>query len=164
MYKSINEQKVNEQKVNDFKTENIPEEYFQYFDTAFGSYDICIVVDNSSSTLNKLNPEELSKYTIYDEIKSIADFMFKYGNILDDNGIDIIFLNGDKKIHNVNTQDKFDNLFSSFEPNGTTPLADTLKIVTDKFDKEERGKYVIVLTDGVDNSGIDNYKNQSSMR
>jgi hypothetical protein len=94
------------------------------------------------------------KFSRFDELRMIADQMIGLASVLDDDGIDLYFLNrGVAK--NVKSPDQVAQLFNA-PPSGSTPLVRTFnQVIADKMATlGEKNLLVIIITDGVPDEGI----------
>ena len=113
-------------------------------------YEIVIIADDSGSMRAPLpNNDPFSPpKTRWDELKSTLGILVDIATCLDDNGVDIYFLNREP-LRGVSDMDTI-NVAFAVEPNGYTPLVDTMtKVVAEKLTKESKPMLMIIATDGV---------------
>jgi hypothetical protein len=108
------------------------------------NFDLIIICDNSYS----MDGERWNK------LKEHIKLIVRFGVAIDDDGIDIIFLNPQKiwpdghlqkEFNNITTSDGVDTLFHE-KPAGYTPLSETLNFVMNK--PSDKKKMIFILTDG----------------
>lgn len=106
------------------------------------NYEIVIICDDSSSMLT---PTENG--TRWTELKAAVEIIVQFGGILDEDGVDIWFLNrSETPYKNIRSIDQVRNLFDD-KPCGRTPLTATLKAVMDS--PTTKPKIIFIATDGV---------------
>lgn len=151
-----------------FREKNISEKYFSLFWKLRRSVECTIVVDNSGSTDEPLDPNQTSSPSIYKEMEKLFNAIFGMMEKLDKNGVNLKFLNKCPKVilvENTAQQkgtDVASNLFKQHDSNGNgkTPLTVTLKSVVNEiinsndYDGSKKQELVI-LTDGKDDAGMD---------
>lgn len=122
-------------------------------------FDVVIICDDSSSMNTVVTTPNTKNFmnlpTRWDEMKTIIKIIMEATMLLDDDGIDIYFLNRECQ-KNVTNLSVIDNLFN-IKPNGYTPIVETFKkVLEDKHNVLSEKKLLIILaTDGepTDRSG-----------
>jgi len=116
-------------------------------------YDIVFICDDSGSMKTKVTTPNTKKFddvmtTRWDEMKNIVSTVTKLSMILDDDGIDVYFLNREP-LMGVTSQEQLDIIFA-VPPSGYTPILKTLKqVIKDKSRALAEKKLLIILaTDG----------------
>jgi hypothetical protein len=116
-------------------------------------YDIVFICDDSGSMKTKVTTPNTKKFddvmtTRWDEMKNIVSTVTKLSMILDDDGIDLYFLNREP-LMGVTSQEQLDIIFT-VPPSGYTPILKTLKqVIKDKSRALAEKKLLIILaTDG----------------
>lgn len=114
---------------------------------ALQNYDIIALCDDSSSmqTLTDSRDNHGQLMSRFQELQENMKTVVKIGSRLDEDGMDIYFLNSDKKYTNVTDPTNVKNIFN-FEPAGTTPLTQRLKEIMRI--KTTNPKLIIICTDG----------------
>lgn len=105
-------------------------------------FDIVLVLDDSTSMDNRLKS---SSHTRWDQLKSMVRIAVEIGTCLDDDGVDLIFLNR-AGMDKVNSWDKVQRLFEK-SPNGSTPLTQACSKAFAKL-RREKPLLVLIATDG----------------
>jgi hypothetical protein len=112
--------------------------------SAVRNFDIIVICDNSMSMQGSR----------WNKLKEHIKLIVRFAVAIDDDGIDIIFLNpqktfpdtpAKKEFNNITTSDGVEMLFHE-KPDGFTPLSDTLTYVMNK--PSEKKKIIFILTDG----------------
>lgn len=115
-------------------------------------YDVVIIADDSSSmsapVKNPNTKDFKNLVTRWQEMKETLSVIMELSMILDNDGIDVYFLNRDP-VFNVTSQEVLDRVFS-VEPKGYTPIVPILrKVMNDKKKSIVEKKLLIILaTDG----------------
>ena len=110
---------------------------------SLAAYEIVLVLDDSGSMCTSTG-----KTTRWGELKDVARIAIEIGAALDDNGVDILFLNREGR-SNVKSWDEADKLFKA-SPSGGTPLGEALGKAFSKL--SQKPLLVLVATDGVPNN------------
>ena len=116
-------------------------------------YDIIIIADDStsmsqpSSYLSFESNKTVHK-TRWDELKETVDVVTELAMILDDDGIDVRFLNDSSYYRNIKSHDQVVSLFNR-KPQGRTPLTRVLREVMNM--RSNKPKLILVITDGEPN-------------
>jgi hypothetical protein len=128
-------------------------------------YDIVFICDDSGSMKTKVTTPNTKKFdevmtTRWDEMKNIVSVVTKLGIILDDDGVDLYFLNREP-VFGVTSQEQIDVMFA-VPPSGYTPILKTLKqVIKDKAHAlAEKKLLIIIATDGEPTD--ENGKNEDS--
>eukprot|EP01130_Rhizamoeba_saxonica_P010836 TRINITY_DN4469_c0_g1_i1.p1 TRINITY_DN4469_c0_g1~~TRINITY_DN4469_c0_g1_i1.p1 ORF type:complete len:587 (+),score=145.49 TRINITY_DN4469_c0_g1_i1:11-1771(+) len=108
-------------------------------------FDIVLVLDDSGS----MNCSAGEGKTRWDELREVSKICIEIGSALDDDGIDIIFLNR-QGMENVTSYEQAAPLFSS-RASGGTPLSGALSKAYERK-SPEKPLIVIIATDGVPNN------------
>ncbi|KAJ3248534.1 hypothetical protein HDU78_000182 [Chytriomyces hyalinus] len=135
-------------------------------------HDIVIISDNSTSmntkTANPINPRA-APTSRWEELKVTVQMVTEIAATLDDDGIDVHFLNRDP-IRNVFDVRQLDDAFES-PPSGHTPITRVLKqVLSEKRSRavSESNKKLLILiaTDGVPTTdmGFDDRLGSGTMR
>lgn len=122
-------------------------------------FDVVIICDDSSSmntVVSTPNTKDfMSLPTRWEEMRTIVKIIMEATMLLDDDGIDVYFLNRPEE-KNVCDMSKIDEMFVR-KPNGYTPIVETLqRVIADKKQSLAEKKLLIILaTDGepTDRSG-----------
>jgi hypothetical protein len=129
--------------------------------TTLSTCDIILLCDDSSSMNSEVsegsNAFATNKPTRWDELNKLAATVIKFATAINPNGIDLYFLNRDKKL-NVSDLNGLQEIFSE-KPNGNTNITKTLKeIYGDKRETitKDRQLLVVVITDGQPTDGTSN--------
>ncbi|VBB17580.1 hypothetical protein YASMINEVIRUS_43 [Yasminevirus sp. GU-2018] len=141
-------------KLQDFFVRNEISPYFQEDVCELAKYDIVLVCDDSSSMKEMseyLSPKtnEIVKKTRWHELRETVEMIVELATLLDDDGIDVWFLNRASPYKNITTPEQVMKLFKK-QPNGSTPLTATLKKVMDEPLKKPR--LILIITDGEPNN------------
>jgi len=122
-------------------------------------WDIVILCDDSGSMSSTsdafLSTDPIArKFSRFDELKMIVDQIMSIASVLDEDGIDLYFLNRGV-VKNVKNLDLVAQLFNA-PPSGSTPLVRTFnQVIADKVATlGEKNLLVIIITDGVPDEGI----------
>ena len=120
-------------------------------------WDIKIICDDSGSMASGSDAFPSSdpfapKFSRFDELKRIVEQVMSIATTMDDDGVDLYFLNRpDAK--NITSIDQIVHLFNA-PPSGTTPLVCAFnRAIADKSD--DKNLLVIIITDGLPDEGID---------
>jgi hypothetical protein len=122
------------------------------------SFDIVVIADDSSSMLqpaHDIPPEQpfLSVPSRWEELKSRVMQIVEIATCLDQDGIDIYFLNREAH-YNVGQPEDARRLFDQ-SPNGYTPLTKAYKrVLNEKLNDPEKNVLIIVATDGEPNKKV----------
>jgi hypothetical protein len=116
-------------------------------------YDIILICDDSASMCElssymSLKTNKMMSNTRWDELQETVEVIVELGILLDDDGIDIWFLNRDQPIKNVKCKETVTNLFN-IKPSGRTPLTRCLRRVINE--PSAKPKLILVVTDGEPN-------------
>jgi hypothetical protein len=137
---------------------------FQEDTNSVSGYEIIIIADDSSSMRDP--SDYLSIYngrkvygTRWTELQMVIEVIAEIGVILDDDGIDIWFLNRPEPVKNIRSAEEVKLLFHA-DPTGRTPLTSVLKKVMAQ--PTTKPKLILIATDGEPNdddgySDIDNF-------
>ncbi|CDO73817.1 hypothetical protein BN946_scf185015.g146 [Trametes cinnabarina] len=92
--------------------------------TTLRKYNTVIIVDDSGSMRGALwNEANLPVVQARDALATLADVAAKY----DADGIDLCFLNSNKRGMNLKTAEQVQRIFNSVEPRGATPIGEKLE-------------------------------------
>lgn len=131
-----------EDRLNEFFRENDIAVYIREDIWALTDYEIILICDDSGSMKQKTDIG-----TRWSELKDVAKTVIGIGSILDDDGVDIWFLNRSKTpFTNVNCVEEVEHLFEK-PPSGRTPLTRVLEEVM--ATETSKQKLIIIATDGV---------------
>lgn len=119
------------------------------------NYEICIICDDSGSmccpVTKPKTPFELSE-TRWSEAQTSLRIITDIASIFDPTGIDIYYLNR-LPIKNVFCAEELNNHSQFFDqPNGFTPLGETIQAVLEDKQSCERNLLIIIFTDGQPNN------------
>jgi hypothetical protein len=114
-------------------------------------FDIVLLVDDSASmgssnTLIDPNTNQITTTTRWREAQTFTNTLVDFAMTLDDDGIDIYFLNR-PSIFKVQNKSVVDAAFHAL-PNGGTPIVRTLNQIYTKYQHNEKNVLVIIITDG----------------
>jgi hypothetical protein len=115
-------------------------------------YDIVLICDDSGSmntTVTNPNIKNFMKLqTRWDEMKAIVSVIMEVSIILDDDGIDVYFLNRPPE-YNVSNYEKIEEIFKE-KPAGLTPIVNVFnRVLQEKATSLAEKKLLIILaTDG----------------
>jgi hypothetical protein len=117
-------------------------------------YDITVVADDSGSMRTPVDSPSADAFAVrrtrWDELREAVALLAGLFTCLDDDGIDVFFLNR-MGARNVRDGTHVAHLFEA-PPAGRTPLVRTLRSLSEE--KRERKQLVVVFTDGVPDEGI----------
>jgi len=128
---------------------------------------IHVVLDDSGSTENPINPEAEPKdrVSIYKTMGDKLKSFFYFSTLLDNDGISISFLNNSTKIYNIKDVAELDRLLNENKPNNEkqTPLLGAFNNII-KYYKTREGKplAISIWTDGVPSDCNDDINNFTS--
>jgi hypothetical protein len=124
-------------------------ENFKYKLKQLETFEIIIVIDDSGSmntragSVNVNNPNQ----TRWEEAKKTSSIIIDIASIMDNNGVNIHFLNRSPLI-GISSSEQLDLSFS-IKPQGYTPIVPILKnIYKNPIKKGKSNRLVILLTDG----------------
>lgn len=146
--------KSNEEKLKDFFRMYEISPLFQEDIHAIKKYDIVIICDDSGSmvepsTYLSLKTNKMVTKTRWDELQETVENIVELCILLDDDGIDIWFLNRDFPIKNVTSKDTVMQLFNK-KPCGRTPLTRVTERVM--MEPSNKPKLILIITDGEPNN------------
>jgi len=128
-------------------------------------YDIIVIADDSSSMTEpseylSFKTNKITKKTRWDELQETIEIIAELAVLLDDDGIDLWFLNVDNPIKNVTSKETVMQHFNR-SPSGRTPLTKVLKRVMEESSVSGKPKLILVATDGEpnDDDGYDDSEN-----
>ncbi|KAJ3044286.1 hypothetical protein HDV00_002606 [Rhizophlyctis rosea] len=122
---------------------------------ALEAFDIVVIADDSGSMTSPCTVPGQDPFapriTRWDELKSVIKTVVDIGTTLDDDGIDLYFLNR-PHIHNVTSADQVARAFAN-PPHGYTPIARTLRqVLRDKaglgVGENTKKLLIVIATDG----------------
>ena len=126
--------------------------------------DGIVVVDDSWSTLQPLDNENEVEHSIYDEQLLILKNIFGLMTCLDNDGIEVKYINRSPKLFKVSSLEQLENYHKSNKstaPTDTTPLCETLTTIESTIKTRDDTDYlVVILTDGIDNNGQTAFQNK----
>lgn len=139
-----------EQKLKEFFRKYEISPLFQEDVSCIKKYDIIVICDDSGSmaemsTYLSLRTNKKVTNSRFDQLQETVEIVAELGVILDDDGIDIWFLNRDQPIKNVRSKEIVMSLFNS-KPAGSTPLTRVLARVINE--PSNKPKLIIIATDG----------------
>jgi glutaredoxin len=105
-------------------------------------FEIVFVCDDSGSMNTNVDGGDTTRW---DELKNIVAIVAEVAAALDDNGIDVFFLNR-SPVEGVRTSSQIHEAFRR-KPSGGTPIGRTLQLISTKYDKE-KAVLVLLATDG----------------
>jgi hypothetical protein len=152
---SQNVQESNHQKMKEFFRTYEISPLFQEDVHSIQKYDIIVLCDDSGSMIEpssylSFKDGHMVDRTRWDELRETVEVITELCVLLDDDGIDIWFLNGEKPIKNVTDKNKVTALFNSRKPSGRTPLTRvTGQIMSEPSNKP---KLILIVTDGEPNN------------
>lgn len=115
-------------------------------------YDIVFICDDSGSMKQPITTPNTKSYENlprrWDEMRNIVSTVTKLSMLLDDDGIDVYFLNRDP-VKNVTSEEILAQSFND-PPRGQTPILKTLRQVLNdkKHSLSEKKLLIILVTDG----------------
>lgn len=128
-------------------------------------YDIVVIADDSSSMADpseyfSFKDNRFVKKTRWDELQETIEVIAELGVILDDDGIDIWFLNVSTSVKNVVSKETVMQHFNRV-PRGRTPLTAVLRKVMQEPSASGKPKLILIATDGEpnDDDGYDDSDN-----
>ncbi len=143
----------NEDKLKDFFRMYEISPLFQEDIHCVKNYDIIIICDDSSSmtepsTYLSLKTNKMVTKTRWEELQETVEIISELCVLLDDDGIDIWFLNKNDPIKNITSKEKIMELFDR-KPCGRTPLTRvTQRVMAEPSNKP---KLILIATDGEPN-------------
>ena len=137
--------------------------YQELAKTHLKKVDGIVVVDDSWSTNQPLNSDN-DDHSIYDEQLLILKNIFGLMSSLDNDGIEVKYLNHSPKLFKVSSLEQLENYHKSNKPSAptdTTPLCETLTTIENSIKSRDDTDYlVVILTDGIDNNGQTAFQNK----
>lgn len=131
-------------------------ETFKYKLKQLEKFEIIIVIDDSGSMTypagsvniqNKGNPYSNSIPSRWDEAKRTSSVIIDIASVMDNNGVDIHFLNR-TSLFGITSSDQLELTFS-IKPSGFTPIVPVLKKIYSKpIKRGKNSRLVILITDG----------------
>ena len=117
------------------------------------NYDIVVVCDDSASmnelsSYMSLKTNRMMTNTRWNELQETVEVIVELGVLLNENGIDIWFLNREHPIKNVRSKKTVDTIFN-IKPCGRTPLTRCIQRVMES--PSINPKLILVVTDGEPN-------------
>ncbi|KAJ9461217.1 hypothetical protein DIPPA_35203 [Diplonema papillatum] len=117
-------------------------------------FDVVVICDDSGS----MTLPSGTLGTRWDELRDTVTQLVNIGACLDDNGIDLYFLNQDPLLSISSSSDsRFIQVFSK-SPRGSTPLVKTMQRVIADCSKKDKPVLLVVATDGEPNEGPEAFK------
>ena len=126
------------------------------------AYEIVIVCDDSGSMSNTISTTDTTggnpygkRHTRWDELKHYVSIVTDIAGVLDQNGLDVYFLNR-AGLTGITSSEQIQATFS-VGPNGYTPIPRVLKQIFGNWRNQEKKLLVIIATDGkpTDDNGND---------
>jgi hypothetical protein len=128
-------------------------------------YDIIVIADDSGSMAEpseylSYRTNKFVKATRWDELRETIEVITELAISLDDDGIDLWFLNVNEPVRNITSKrtilEKFDR-----KPEGRTPLTRVLSRVMQERSASGKPKLILIATDGEPNTddGYDDCEN-----
>lgn len=117
------------------------------------NYDIIVVCDDSGSMVEpseylSFKTNKMVKKTRWDELQETVEIIVELGVLLDDDGIDLWFLNRDDPVRHVVSKDTVIELFNR-KPSGRTPLTRVVGRIMREL--SHKPKLILIATDGEPN-------------
>lgn len=121
--------------------------------SVLGLYNIIILGDDSSSmTYNESSEDNLTRWALLRIIVRTISF---WGTLMDEDGIDVQFLNSTKCGECIKDHKNVEKLFNKVSPDGSTPIGETINKIIQKNiaplmkkNKLNRPIIIIIVTDG----------------
>lgn len=141
-------------------------------------YDIHFIIDDSGSMSEPLQSHSLNNHdktiTRWDELKHTSKMIIELASCIDEDGVDIHFLNRSfmnkqnettKTCNNITSFDEVSGLFNQI-PTGKTPLFSTLNGVIERYYNDSNQLLIVIATDGAPTDGFEKFaslvKNRTS--
>lgn len=120
-------------------------------------YDIVVLCDDSGSmvepsTYLSFKDNQMVNKTRWDELRETVEVITELCVLLDDDGIDIWFLNGNRPIKNITDKNKVTELFNNRKPSGRTPLTRVTRQIMSEPSQSGKPKLILIATDGEPNN------------
>jgi hypothetical protein len=138
---------------------------FQEDIDAIRKYDIVVIADDSGSMAEpseylSYRTNKFVKKTRWDELCETIEVITELAILLDDDGIDLWFLNVAEPVRNITSKQTIMENFDR-RPQGRTPLTRVLSRVMQEQSASGKPKLILIATDGEPNTddGYDDCKN-----
>jgi hypothetical protein len=148
------QEQIQEDLLNQFYTKYDISRTFQEDIEEIKKYDIIVIADDSSSMKEpsrylSFETDKIVNKTRWDELKETLAVVTELAVLLDDDGIDIRFLNESTYYRNIKSHSQVMEIFNR-KPAGRTPLTRVLKEVMNI--RSNKPKLIIIITDGEPNN------------
>lgn len=155
-YSSIYPQDDNNAKLKDFYRKYEISPLFQEDIECVKKYDIHVIADDSGSMVEpseylSFRTNKFVKKTRWDELQETVEVITELAILLDDDGIDLWFLNVRDPIKNVTCRETIMKQFNRV-PRGRTPLTSVLRRVMQEPSVSGKPKLILIITDGEPNN------------
>lgn len=164
-YSSVYPQVDNSAKLKEFYRKYEISPLFQEDIECVKKYDIHVIADDSSSMTEpseylSFRTNTIVKKTRWDELHETIEVITELAILLDDDGIDLWFLNVADPVKNVTSKETVMMHFNRV-PRGRTPLTSVLARVMQEPSASGKPKLILIATDGEpnDDDGYDDSEN-----
>jgi hypothetical protein len=162
----ISSEVSNDQKLKEFCRSYEISPLFQEDIQCIKKYDIIVLCDDSGSMVEpsrylSFKDNQMVDKTRWDELRETVEVITELCVLLDDDGIDIWFLNGNYPIKNVTDKNKVSELFNNRKPSGRTPLTRVTRQIMSEPLQSGKPRLILIATDGEpnDNDGYSDCDN-----